>query len=459
MRLVTFLTLFILIGFFLTCPGGGANQSGGAEEVYEIPAVHEPLQSASVGQPSPDPPARRKQSALADNILQRKIEIMKLLGGGALTKGNRAALLLDDYATYAAMFSAIQNARDHINLETFSIVDDERGRRFSDLLIEKQAEGVQVNLMYDSAGSFHAPASFFERLRKGGVRVLEFNPLNPFKARGTWRPVRRDHRKILIVDGTLAITGGINISEVYSTGLFPSKKKLQEARIRWRDTNVWVEGPAVAEFQKNFLNEWKRQHGSALSGRNYFPSLRESGDDLVGVLGSYPGRMSEVMYRMYLSVIESAEKSAHLTNAYFTPDDRMQKALINAAARGVDVRLILPAFSDVPEVFHAERYYYSELLKSGVKLYERRKKMLHAKTAVVDGVWSTVGSTNIDYWSFFYNNEENAVILSRRFANDMEEMFAGDLRESNEIRLAEWEKRPWSDRVKEWCAHLLAHWL
>ncbi len=402
---------------------------------------------------------QQRRDSPAAGILQRKIAVMQSLGEGTLTQGNKVTLLVDGPATYAARFKAIENAKDHVNLEVFSIEDNERGRKFANLLIRKQSEGVQVNLMYDSAGSFHTPASFFERLRNGGVQVLEFNPLNPLKARGAWRPMRRDHRKVLIVDGNVAITGGINFSQDYSTGLFPSEEERERAQLLWRDTDIQIEGPVVAEFQRNFLDTWRAQQGPGLHRRDYFPNVKKQGDELVSALASSQGPASEIMYRMYLSVISSAERSAYLTNTFFVPDDLMLKALSAAAKRGVDVRLVLPAFSDNPVTFHAARYYYSALLKSGIKLYERRKKILHAKTAVVDGVWSTVGSTNIDYWSFFYSNEENAVILSHGFAHEMEQMFDGDLRESKEIRLEEWEKRPWSDRVKEWCAHLLAHWL
>jgi len=208
---------------------------------------------------------------LASGIMQRKIAVIESIGGGALMTGNKVTLLVDGPATYAAMFQTAQYATDHINVETFGIDADEMGKRFGDLLIKKQSEGVQVNLIYDSAGSFHAPASFFERLRKVGILVLEFNPVNPCKARGAWRPSRRDHRKILIADGKVVITGGINISDIYSTGLFSGKKARNKARKPWRDTAIEIEGPVVAEFQKNFLDEWKRQKGPSLSERSYFP--------------------------------------------------------------------------------------------------------------------------------------------------------------------------------------------
>jgi cardiolipin synthase len=457
-----FFSLILFAGTFIVC--GSGDSPVALENGRQTSLAHKPFISVSTEGPllssgSDVQGERTERSIPSTNSLQRWIDIEESNFGSALTKGNRVTLLVNGPATYAARFKAIQNARDHINLEVFSIENNEIGRKFADLLIKKQSEGVQVNLMYDSVGSFRAPASFFERLRKGGVQVLEFNPVNPFKARGAWRPAHRDHRKVLIVDGSIAITGGINFTQDYSTGLLPSREELKMARMSWRDTDVQIEGPAVAEFQKDFLETWKRQRGPALSEREYFPPLKKQGDDLVLVLASFRGRMRDVMYTTYLSVINSAEKSIHLTNAFFLPDERLQRAFIDAAARGVDVKIILPAFSDNPLVFYAERFYRAQLLKSGIKFYERRKEILHAKTGIVDGAWSTVGSTNIDYWSFYYNNEENAVILSGRFAAEMEEMFKADLGESREITLEEWVKRPLSDKIKEWCAHLFARWL
>ncbi len=399
---------------------------------------------------------RLKQSVDPTDILERHTTVVESVTESPLTKGNKVSLLVDGQAAYAAMFKAIQNAKDHINLETFIIEDDKVGRKFADLLLQKQAEGTQVNLIFDSVGSYSTPTAFFQRLRDGGVQVVEFNPINPFKAHGHW--LHPDHRKILIIDGKIAIAGGINISSVYSSKL-SERKKVKGVPLPWRDTDVQIEGPAVAEFQKLFFDTWQKQKGPKLAGRNYFPDLKEEGNALVRVVGSTPGQNNRITFIVYVSAITFAEHSIHLTNAYFIPDDQMLDAFTDAAKRGVDVKIILPSFSDSSLALYAAQYNYSELLKSGVKLFERRNALLHAKTAVIDGVFSTVGSTNMDYWSFLNDAEVNAVILSHEFAIEMEKMFARDLAESDEIRWEEWKKRPLFPRIAEWFAHLFSHWL
>jgi len=326
---------------------------------------------------------------------------------------------------------------------------------FSDLLLRKQAEGLQVNLIYDSLGCYSTPVGFFQRLRDGGIQVVEFNPKNPLKTHGKWRLAKSDHRKILIVDGRVAITGGINISQDYLSG--PSGVGDEKvAQMPWRDTDVQIEGPAVAEFQKLFLDTWQRQKGVTLSGRNYFPDMKEQENTLVRVLGSTEGETNRITFIMYVAAITFAENSLHMTNAYFAPDSQIIKALTDAAKRGVDVKIILPGTTDRSLALYAGQYHYSDLLKAGVKLYKRRNVLLHAKTLVIDGVWSTVGSTNMEWWSFSSNDEVNAVILSHEFATEMERMFAGDLAESEEIRWEEWEKRPFYLKVWEWFSHLFA---
>ena len=454
---------FLLFVFVFSLSSGCATLPNASDVIDEAPTAQNPRQIVSSKGPLSSEKTeaimeRLKRSVDPTDILERHTAVVESITDSPLTKGNKITLLADGQAGYAAMFSAIQNAKDHINLETFIIEDDEVGRKFVDLLLQKQEKGVQVNLIYDSMGSYSTPPAFFQRLRDRGIQVVEFNPVNPLKARGHWILAQTDHRKMLIIDGKVAITGGINISSVYSSKL-SGRRKVEGAPLPWRDTDVQIEGPAVAEFQKLFLDTWQKEKGPKLSERNYFPDLKEAGNALVRVIGSTPGQNNRLTFIVYVSAITFANHSVHLTNAYFIPDDQMLDAFTDAARRGVDVQIILPSTSDSSLALSAARYNYSELLKSGVKLFERRNALLHAKTAVIDGVWSTVGSTNLDYWSLLSDDEVNAVILSHEFAIEMEKMFARDLAESDEIRLEEWEKRPLFPRIREWFGHLFSHWL
>jgi cardiolipin synthase A/B len=457
---------FFLLLSTLAFGGGCATLPNVSTIMDEAPANREPAQVTSAKGPLSPKQARAlmkrlQRSIVATDMLERYTTVIESVSETPLTKGNKVTLLVDGPATYAAMFKAVENATDHINLETFIMEDiqDDRGRKLADLLLQKQAEGVQVNLIYDSVGSFTTPPAFFQRLRDGGVQVVEFNPVNPLKTHGKWRLAKSDHRKILIVDGKVAFTGGINISQVYSSGLSGRGDDEKAVKMPWRDTDVQIEGPAVAEFQKLFLDTWQNQKGAKLSERKYFPALKSEGQDLVQVLGSTPGEANRITFIMYVAAITFAENSLHMTNAYFVPDRQTVDALTDAAKRGVDVKIILPGTSDSSLAQSAGEYFYSELLKSGVKLYKRRNALLHAKTLVIDGVWSTVGSTNMDFWSFSSNDEVNAVILSSEFAIAMEEMFARDLAQSDQVRWEEWKKRPLSIKIKEWFTHLFTHWL
>ena len=429
----------------------GAPASGKSPPIGSSKGLLSPAKSEAIME-------RLKRSVDPTDVLERHTAVVESVTESPLTKGNKVTLLIDGPATYAAMFKAMQDAQDHINLETFIIEDDAMGRKFSDLLLKKQAEGVQVNLIFDSVGSIGTPTAFFQRLRDGGVQVVEFNPINPFKTRKKWILTHPDHRKILIADGRVAITGGINISSVYSTRL-SGREPAEGTPLPWRDTDVQIEGPAVAEFQKLFLETWRRQEGPELSGRDYFPDLKEAGGALVRVVGSIPGQDNRITFIVYVSAITFAERSVHMTNAYFIPDDQTLEALAGAARRGVDVKIIVPATTDSKMALRAQRYTYSALLKAGVKIYERRNVLLHAKTAVIDGVWSTVGSTNMDYWSLLSDDEVNAVVLSREFAVEMEQMFANDLAESDPILWEQWKKRPLFQRIMEWSAHLFSRWM
>jgi len=202
-----------------------------------------------------------------------------------------------------------------------------------------------------------------------------------------------------------------------------------------------------------------KQKGPALSGRDYFPCVEKAGNTLVRVVGSLPGERRRLIFMMYMSAVTHAENSIYLKTPYFVPDDQMLKALTDAAARGVDVKILLPGFSDSVLVFYASRHYYTRLLKAGVQLFERHGGMLHAKTAVIDDVWSTIGSSNLDTQSFLTNDEANVVILGRDFADNMQAMFERDLEDSDQISLEEWEKRPFDNHLKEDFSRLFKHWL
>jgi cardiolipin synthase A/B len=400
----------------------------------------------------------------AANILEKQIKLVQLVTRKPLSIGNKVTLLVDRQVSYAAMFKAIEDARDHINLETFLFEDKAVGRRIADLLIRKRSEGVEVNVIYDNAGSWETPPELFQSMRNGGIQLVVYNPINPLKVRTDWAPFSRDHRKILIVDGAIAFTGSINVAGKDTRGLAEAMEEaaddLDSVDIpAWRDTDVKIEGPAVADLQQLFMETWARQGGPILHHKLYFPHLEEKGNDLVQIIGSTAGYRNRRTYLMYLSAIHFSQRSIYLTDAYFAPDERIVEELCAAAGRGVDVRIIVPRVTDHREILEAGRFYFSRLMESGVKLYERREALLHAKTAVVDGIWSTVGSTNLDMWSLARDDEINAVVVGPGFAEYMTAMLQMDRNESHRIRKAEWEKRPVGSRLKEWFAHQFSFWL
>lgn len=379
--------------------------------------------------------------------------------GSPLYAGNKVSLLFDGPQTFAAMNAAIATAKSHIHLETYIFDDDELGDQFADLLIRKQQEGISVSIIYDSVGTIGTPAEFFKRMRDAGIQLVEFNPVNPLKRFGRWRLNNRDHRKMLIVDGKIAFTGGVNISGDYSkSSQFRARRKLTADQVGWRDTHIQIEGPAVAAFQWLFLDEWSRQNGPVLPDLEYFPPLKPEGGKVVRVLASRPGSNFEI-YKAYMLAIQEAKKTIHISTPYFSPDAQVIDALIQAAGRGVDVKIIFPSVTDSGLVFYAGQSYYDQLLAAGIKIYQLQLAVLHSKTAVIDGVWSTVGSANVDTRSFLHNNEINAVILGERFGSEMEIAFEEDLRGSVEVTREKWAQRSRVQRIKEWAARSLEYWL
>jgi cardiolipin synthase len=382
--------------------------------------------------------------------------------GVPLIAGNKVLLLFDGPATMKEMMAAVQDAKSTINLETYIFDQDPVGIQFADLLIEKRKQGVIVNVLYDAVGAFGTPAPFFERMKAAGITVVAFNPVNPAARKGKWEINNRDHRKLLVVDGKVAFTGGINISNTYANSSFfgsrRSPSKVDGKEVGWRDTHVKIEGPAVAALQWSFVNNWVRQEAGELPEANYFPPLAPAGDKIVRVLATDPERGFEI-YKSLVLAIQESKKTIHITSAYFVPDQQIVDALCAAARRGVDVKLVLPGVTDHGLVMHAGRAFYDKLLANGVKIFHLQVAVLHAKTAVIDGTWSTIGSANIDRRSFIHNYELNVIVLDPAFGQDMEHAFFEDLRDSKPVTPEEWRHRPWADRIKEWAARLTEYWI
>jgi cardiolipin synthase len=404
--------------------------------------------------------SKRWANATAD--LKQLAVLEEQATGAPLIPGNQVTLLFDGPATMRDMMNAAREAKTSINLETYIFDQDPIGLQFAEVLIEKRRQGVVVNIMADGVGTLATPKEFFERLRAAGINVLIFNPVDPTKRPGNWQLNNRDHRKIMVVDGRIGFTGGINISETYAnSSLFRSKHKASTAdkkKVGWRDTHIRIEGPAVATLQWAFIDNWVRQDAGELPRVDYFPRLGVAGDKVLRVLATSPDRDSEI-YKSLMVAMNEAKQSIHITSAYFVPDQQIVDALIAAAKRGVDVKLVLPGVSDHDLIKYAGQAFYEQLLSGGVKIYQLQVAVLHAKTAVIDGVWSTIGSANIDRRSFIHNYELNVVVLDPAFGQAMESAFNEDLRDSKQVTLEQWRNRPWKDRLREWMGRLAEYWI
>ncbi len=452
----------LIVVILLACLSGCAS----LPDVRTLPTRQSASQPATIENSEGDLSAKKASSLLARRVRGTRMDVQKLAAmeeaatGSPLIYGNRTTLLFDGPQAMGAMQNAIRGAQDNINLETYIFDQDELGLQFAQLLIDKQMAGVQVNILYDSIGSLQTPKAFFDRMRAAGIKLIEFNPVNPLKRLGAWRLNNRDHRKILVVDGKIAFTGGVNITEDYSrSSLFRSGSGGRSStELGWRDTHIQIEGPAVAAMQLLFLDAWASQREGDIADREYFPPLPEVGDKLVRVLGSKPNGDFEI-YKAYLLAIQESKQSIHLTAAYFAPDVQLLDALKAAARRGVDVKVIFPSISDAGLVFQAGRSFYTELLDAGIKIYQLKASVLHAKTAVIDGTWSTVGSSNLDVRSFLHNSEVNLVILGTDFGATMESAFQEDLKNSLQVSKEAWAQRPFSDQIKEWAARNFEYWL
>ena len=372
--------------------------------------------------------------------------------------GNKVTLLFDGPQTMAAMEAAIRSARSSIHLETYIFDQDPVGLHFAALLMERQRAGVKTRIIYDSVGTLSTPDAFFDQLRASGIELLAFNPVNPLKLHGPWEPNHRDHRKILVVDGRVAFTGGVNISASYAASSLFRSKASKGSALGWRDTHLQLEGPAVATVQGVFLHTWNA-HAAQPVPNNAMPVLlADAGSKTVRVVASEPGGQQEV-YAVYIEAIRAARQRIHLTCAYFVPDAAMLQALLDAAGRGVDVKLIVPGVQEGGMVFYAGHAFFEDMLQGGMRIFQMRQAVLHAKTAVIDGRWSTVGSTNMDTRSFLHNSEVNVIVIDNAFGSAMEAAFAEDLNDSDEVHLEAWRQRPLLDRLKEWASQQFDYWL
>lgn len=455
--------------FFIVCAFAFAiHGCAGFPEKTKITAVA-PAEEPPFIMGAQKPFSKEKSRAVIDcfqqqvgptDILSHHIRSMDKISKSPFIYGNTVTLLRDGPATLASMKEAIRNARDHIHLEIFIFRDDEVGRPLADLLIEKQAQGVQVRLIYDGFGSRKTPKQFFERMRAAGIALYEFNPFCLLDVTAKWKPHNRDHRKIIVVDGKTAFTGGINFYHVYAKSPYSRSSGDDEKQLFWRDTQIKIQGPAVAEFQKLFIETWfQGKNDNIMLPSNLFPLLEEKGNTLVRVISSSPEQRIPDIYAAYISAIMHAKKSIHITQAYFIPNTDLLDALSHAAQKGVDVQIIVPGKSDFWIPVYAGQACYSRLLQSGVRLHQMKGAVLHSKTIVIDKVWSMVGSSNMDPLSFLHITEANAVILSTDFAKKMEDMFKEDLSKSKEIFLKQWQQRPWKNRFLEKIARIFDYWL
>lgn len=385
---------------------------------------------------------------LSPDVLEKKNLIRLLLNNSdsLLTTGNQLHILNNGDETFNAIFKAIKSAKHHIHLEYYIFENDKIGSQLKKLLIDKSREGVEVRIIVDDVGSWDLKERFFEELRENGIEIYPFMEVR--FPRLTSRVNFRNHRKILIVDGKIGFTGGVNIADRYIHG----KPKIGP----WRDTHLQITGDAVATMQVVFAADWYFVINENLTGEKYFRPLTEENGTAVQISASGPDSDWENIEQAYLSAILSARKYVYLTSPYLMPPQTLVSALKTAALSGVDVRLIIPEKSDAITPKWCSFSYVEQFLEAGIKIYFYQKGFIHSKTLMIDDVFSTIGTTNLDFRSLETNFEINAFIYERKFTRLMLKHFIHDLRDSREIKLAEWEKRPWHFKLRESLAHIVS---
>ncbi len=360
--------------------------------------------------------------------------------GTTVVGGNRIEILLNGAEIFPAKLALIRAARRTINYAQYVFEDGQPAEDVSAALAERCRAGIKVNVLLDAVGTLAMPAALREKMSSAGCRVESYRPLSPFTID---RVNYRNHRRILVVDGLVGVTGGSGTSGKWSGD------GRQEGH--WRDTDVLVEGPVIEQLQGAFAENWLEATGVAIGGPEYFPRRRLDSKGLIDaqIVRSSPAGGSTSMYTMFLLALASARHSIHITNPYFVPDEKMISTLVAAANRGVEVVLLIPGAIDHNLVRQASRSEFGRLLKSGVRIYEYRPALLHAKTMVVDGIWATVGSTNLDHRSFSLNEELNLAIYDTDTAQRLERVFDEDLGNSRRVMYEDWKNRSIASRFLE----------
>lgn len=367
--------------------------------------------------------------------------------------GNRLELLLDNEVAFRSKAEAVKGAQRSVWAEYYILEDDATGRAFVADLAERARAGCDVRLLYDAVGSSRVPEESLEGLRAAGGKTEAFLPMNPLRKR--WSANLRNHRKLLVVDERIGFTGGMNVGDEYARGTSITTGSGSGGRNHpWHDAHLRIEGPAVFDLATVFAEDW-----TFASGERLVPSsvpMPFTGGSVVAILPSGPDQAANANAHVYFSALSGALERCWLTTPYFVPDEPTVQALCNAAYRGIDVRVVVPAESDVPVAQAAGRFFYGNLLRSGVRIFEYQPAVLHAKTVVVDGSWALVGSANLDFRSFSLNFELGALVFDRAFAALLEERFTKDLADSRPVTLAEVEGRGFSERLQLGLARLLA---
>ncbi len=360
--------------------------------------------------------------------------------------GNTVTFYHDTAAAYAAILAAAEAAVHHVHLEFFIFRSDAAGLRLLDLLTRKAKEGVRVRLLYDAMGSVHLRQRALEPLRAAGGRATAFLPLNPLRSRVQIN--LRNHRKIVVADGRVAFTGGMNVGDDY-LGHGPKFGY-------WRDTLLRVEGPAVADLQRIFCEDWDFAVRETLEGDGYYPPPAEAGTDVVQVAASGPDQEVNTLREIYFMAFLAARERLWVASPYTIPDAGLTDALRLARGRGVDVRILTIARPDHILSFYAGKSYWSDLLAMGVKVYLYTKGMMHSKLVLVDGAWASVGSANLDNRSLHLNFEVGCLLHTPARVAELEAAFLRDLEASTPLDPAEYERRSALARTAENACRLLS---